>query len=266
VKKLQAMDSGLESFQQLGIFKYDGANQDLDIDNNEYNEVSSSVFIPAGQVLKVPTADGYFLEFQVDGFSEFYVTTQSLAGPDSPLPVKIISFTAKNQSAKGDVLLEWKTASEINMSRFELASSCDGKNFDVIRTVSPQGSVSQGQTYKAVHSPSSCNSDNIVYRLQAFDNGQLSPSKELRAAVRNDRAGENPILITNPVVDHQLHITGLSGDPTQIQLLDAMGRICFQTETSLTGFTQNISSIPSGLYSLQILSADTPQTFRILIR
>jgi hypothetical protein len=214
----------------------------------------------------VPTADGYFLEFQVDGFSEFYVTTQSLAGPDSPLPVKIISFTAKNQSAKGDVLLEWKTASEINMSRFELASSCDGKNFDVIRTVSPQGSVSQGQTYKAVHSPSSCNSDNIVYRLQAFDNGQLSPSKELRAAVRNDRAGENPIRITNPVMNQQLDIAGLSGNPTQIQLLDAMGRICFQTETSLTGFTQNISSIPSGLYSLQILSADTPQTFRILIR
>jgi hypothetical protein len=48
--------------------------------------------------------------------------------------------------------------------------------------------------------------------------------------------------------------------------LDATGRICFQTETRLTGFTQSISSIPSGLYSLQILSAGTPQTFRILIR
>ncbi len=266
VKKLQAMDAGLESFQQLGIFKYDGANQDLDIENNENNEVSSSVFIPAGQVLKVPTADGYFLEFQVDGFSEFYVTTQSLAGPDSPLPVEFISFTAKNQTAKGDVLLEWKTASEINLNRFELAASCDGKNFEVVRTVASQGSVSQGYTYRFVHTPSLCNSENVVYRLQSFDNGQLSPSKELRAVVRNDRAGENPVRITNPVINQQLEIANLSGDPTQIHILDATGRICYQTETSLTGFTQNISSIPSGVYSLQIVSADTQKTFRILIR
>ncbi|HOY96323.1 MAG TPA: T9SS type A sorting domain-containing protein, partial [Catalimonadaceae bacterium] len=266
VKKLQTIDPGLESFQQLGIFKYDGANQDLDIDNNEYNAASSSVFIPAGEVLKVPTADGYFLEFQVDGFSEFYVSTRSLAGPETPLPVELISFTARNQSVKGEVLLEWKTASEINLNRFELASSCDGKTFDVIRAVSPQGSVSQGQTYRVVHSPASCNAESIVYKLQAFDNGQVAPTKELRAIVKNDRAGENPVRITNPVINHQIDITGLSGDPTQIQLLDATGRICFQTETSQTGFTQNISMIPSGVYSVQILSADHPQTFRILIR
>jgi hypothetical protein len=194
------------------------------------------------------------------------VTTQSLAGPETPLPVEIISFTAHNQSAKGEVLLEWKTASEINLNRFELASSCDGKNFEVIRTVVPQGSVSQGQTYRVVHSPISCTSENIVYRLQSFDNGLAAPSKELRAAVRNDRAGQNPVLITNPVLDHQLHFAGLTGEPTSIQLIDGLGRTVFTAETSQTDFTQNISSIPSGVYSVQILSADTPQTFRIFIR
>jgi len=215
--------------------------------------------------LKVPTADGYFLEFEVDGFSEFYVSTQNLGGPETPLPVEIISFTARNSGSKGDVLIEWNTASEINLDRFEVSASCDGRNFEPITKTPSLGSKNEGKRYQFLHTGNSCNSSNTVYRLQAFDIGKSTSSAELRAIVKNTLAGSNQLRMVNPA-ENQLHIEGLTGETTRIQLSDALGRICIEKETEDTEFNENIEHLPAGMYSLRVLADGNPQTFKIIIR
>jgi hypothetical protein len=265
VKKLKAMDANLKSFQELGIFKYDGPSQDLSLENNQYNALANSVFIPASEVLKVPTSGGYFLEFHVNGFSEFYVSTQNLSGPETPLPVEIISFSAKSGSVKGEVVLDWKTASEINMDRFEVGYSCDGRNFETIRSVAPEGSSSLGKNYHVKHRPNSCDSENLMYRLLAYDKGMESPTLERKAVVRNPLAGAVTIQVQNPV-ENQLVVTGLQGDGAEVMLLDALGRTCLETTTNNTELRMDVRHLPAGLYRLRVMENGNPETIAIIIR
>ena len=50
VKGLIDADLRMSSFQKLGVFKYDGPNQDLDLDNNQIQS-NNSHFIPASEVM-----------------------------------------------------------------------------------------------------------------------------------------------------------------------------------------------------------------------
>src|ERR1044071_7395873 len=95
---------------ELGVSKYSDAN-----DANENGTITDDnsgnwLFIDAAHTKKVPFDKGYYAEFKVKNFSEFWLNNGGLSGNQS-LPVKLISFTAKKTSGT-NVLTEWVTASE----------------------------------------------------------------------------------------------------------------------------------------------------------
>src|SRR6185436_11618988 len=59
--------------------------------------------------------------------------SSGFADPGSPLPVQLISFTAKAEDRQ--VNLQWTTASEFNNDRFELEKSTDALHYETIGTV-----------------------------------------------------------------------------------------------------------------------------------
>ena len=63
---------------------------------------------------KVPFDKGYYAEFKVKDFSEFWLNNGGF-DKNQPLPVQLISFSARKKSGK-DVLAEWTTASEFNVN------------------------------------------------------------------------------------------------------------------------------------------------------
>ena len=56
-------DNNLKSFQNLAIFRYFGPNPDLLLNNNDYSSQNYYQFFPSDKITKVPTYDGYYLEF-----------------------------------------------------------------------------------------------------------------------------------------------------------------------------------------------------------
>jgi hypothetical protein len=60
------------------------------------------------------------------------------------LSASLLSFQAAAKDCQAD--LEWKTASEVNTSHFEVESSSDGRNFRAIGRVEAQGN-GNGRTY-----------------------------------------------------------------------------------------------------------------------
>jgi agmatine/peptidylarginine deiminase len=70
----------------------------------------------ARHVTKVPFDKGYYAEFQVQDFSEFWLNNGSFNN-NTPLPVHVTTFAAfrNNKTA----VLQW-TASEQNSSHFEI--------------------------------------------------------------------------------------------------------------------------------------------------
>lgn len=259
VKKLAEADSRMNSFQELGIFKYDGPDQDLSIENNS-DATGTGVFIPAGEVQKVPTAGGYYLEFSVNGFSEFYVTTHSLSGPDDPLAVSLISFTATPSHVKKQIDLEWITASEVNSDRFEVSYSCDGQNFEALQIRKSEGSPNQGYRYQFSHRPKSCASS-LIYKLIQYDKGSHKP-QEYRAMCQNPAFGLGSARVVNPVSD-RLHVFDLQ-PKSSLLLVDVLGKIWLQTESQSPEFEYSCSQLPKGNYWLKIDSETDRQTIPIV--
>jgi hypothetical protein len=97
----------------------------------------------------------------------------------TPLPVSLLLFEA--QAVNQNILVRWVTASESNVSHFELHRSIDGVNFFPITQVQPQGNTQNGHAY-------SYTDKDVVpgtmyyYKLKTVDvNGQISNSHTIKA-------------------------------------------------------------------------------------
>lgn len=124
---LQTYIPGLTSPGQLVITKYDGINED-----GIYNPAEgSSVLIPAALITTGTVLGFNYLEFEVAGFSEFWIHTGLTA-----LPLKFLSFAARKCNM--NVCLNWRTADEQQVSHFEVERSTDGVSFTSIGNVTAQ--------------------------------------------------------------------------------------------------------------------------------
>ena len=103
-----------------------------------------------------------------------FKTKFALGFPPSPLPVELISFTAKKEN--DFVKCEWQTASEINSDYFTLERSADGILFEPIATLKAAGHSTVIKSYSSIdENPLKGNS---YYRLRQTDtDGKISYSQ-----------------------------------------------------------------------------------------
>ena len=135
---------------ELGVTKFSSADiiENGDLADNGGGNWS---FIIPSNVSKVPFDKGYYAEFKVKDFSEFWLNN---GGPSNnqALPVELTSFTA-TKNASNDVLAEWVTASENNTARFEIELARGNEEFrqnifSKIGEVSSQGNSTTEQRYQ----------------------------------------------------------------------------------------------------------------------
>lgn len=88
----------------------------------------TSVLIPSSQITTGSLYGNNYLEFDVTGFSEFWIHTGNFV-----LPLQLLSFTAQKCN-NNQVCLNWKTTNEQNVSHFEIEKSIDGRSFISIGT------------------------------------------------------------------------------------------------------------------------------------
>ena len=134
--------------------------------------------------------DRYYAEFEVKDFSEFWLSDGGL-NKNTPLPLKLLSFTAKKQNGK-DVLAEWTTGEEYNISRFEIEVAKGNSDYQLNRftrigSVNSQGN-SNGEHRYSFTDLEINKSDVRYYRLKIIEaDGSFSYS-----AIR-------PVVFTNDV-------------------------------------------------------------------
>ena len=250
LEALQAADSSIRSFQDLGIYQYAGTGADLSLDNNPSAGGQSNFILPR-DVLKVPTADGYFLEFSVSFFSEFYISSRKPGTQDSlTLPVHLVFFGAQQENEKAPVTLEWETTSEILANRFDLAFSCDRKNFTVFHTEAAKGHSQGGKLYSVLHTPPACNGDNLIYRLRQFDIGSSEPSFQTFAQIRNGNRVNPLVIAENPAVS-ELKLLGMNAQ-SQVSVYNAEGKKVASWDWEGTETRKDIGFLPPGLYFITI--------------
>nr|WP_262904856.1 T9SS type A sorting domain-containing protein [Hymenobacter pini] len=174
----------------------------------------------------------------------------------SPLPVTLVSFTAK---AKGNqVALNWVTASELNNKQFEVQRSRDGRTFETILVKEGKGTTSTSSTYnefdkKPLNGLS-------YYRLKQVD---IDGSSSFSSAVTVNFLNSGEVtMYPNPVEDLlTIDLAGSASNVT-VTVTDMTGRV-ISTQQLSADSKLNMTSLQPGIYMVTVGSGDAKVTRRI---
>jgi hypothetical protein len=192
----------------------------------------------------------------VTSFSPFTFGTLT---PNNALPVELLYFTAVKEGSTS--LLQWSTALEINSDYFSIERSTDGGNtFIEIEQVSAAGNSTQPLTY-FTHDQAPASGLNY-YRLRIVD---LDASYEYSNIVALNF--ETAIFISvypNPA-NGTVTIESNSLPVSTVSLYDVTGKLVIELHDITTTKSQiDISTLPEGIYYLQVNSESQKQTFKLV--
>ncbi len=246
---LKLADPSITSPADLVVIKQPGTNNVLDA----YTPV-------AGEVIIQPTAwkavdGGYYLEFPVSSFSNFFIFKG-----DGVLPVTWLNITAQKINST-QALVIWNVANEVNAKEYTVQISKDGIHFQDACIVLAVNKPEYQCTIDILQS-------NINYiRVQQKDiDGHSTTSKLI---VLRDRAENKKYnLFPNPANTYcNLRSIGNDEMIEQLVLFNAAGGVVWKQGkpvVTASGIQIPLSLLPAGLYHLQITGTKTTQTIKLI--
>ena len=256
----------------LGISKYSDADDNFEngtlLDDNQ----GIWTFINSSNARKVPFDKGYYAEFKVNNFSEFWLNNGGFDN-NQALPVQLLSFTARKKTNSGDVLTEWITASEFNVRRFEIEVAKGNTDFQLNRftkigEVSSLGNSTTDQRYSFTDIEAG-KTGVRYYRLKIIDTDGSTKYSPIRPVVFSDeikwQVNPNP----SAGIFNVLYQAG-AGEPVSFTLYDLGGKAVKQIAATADGFVQKMmldisnSRFASGLYLLKVTAGSRKETFNLL--
>ena len=172
----------------LGVTKYSDPDNNFENGTIADNNQGVWTFVIPSRATKVPFDKGYYAEFKVNNFSEFWLNTGGLTG-SQPLPVELKQFNVR-KLPQDAVMAEWVTASEYNVNRFEIEVARGNTDFQTGRyaklgEVPSQGNSDREQRYQFADVEAG-KSGVRYYRLRIIDNDGSVRYSAIRPLVFND--------------------------------------------------------------------------------
>lgn len=236
------------SAYELAVTKYSGSNEDGDLTND--GSVAWN-FYPHNAVRKVPYAQGYYLEFTVKSFSEFWFA-KDFIGFGTPLPVRLASFSAT--PAESSTRLEWRTAEEENASYFEIQRSPDARIWTSLPINTP--AIGEGgHHYVAIDA--SPLAGVAYYRLKMIDLDKTFAYSQI-VSVDFAGTGNSPVvLFPNPVTD-KLYIRSGNRRFSSVRLHSLSGVNLYTSAENQS--VVEVGALTSGVHWVTIHYADGSQS------
>lgn len=242
---------------EAGVTQYSSiiSEEDSTLDNNISG--MRKFHLPRTGVRVVPYDNGYYAEYAVTNFSEFWINGGGNA-QNTALPVLLEKFTATRVEETG--VLEWTTSNEVNTSAFVIEKSFDGNHFAAIGSLPANpGSVSRNYRFIDPHLAGGFN----YYRLRIKDRDGLATLSPVRVI---QFAGNDFVLRVqpNPVVENFVEVS-TSSKCNRIELCDVSGRVLkSMTATGLQN-TMYLRGIAGGVYFLNVLTGAGRKTVKIIV-
>jgi hypothetical protein len=253
----------------LGVSKYS--------DNNDANENGTIAdnnqgvwsFITSDKVVKVPFDKGYYAEFKVKDFSEFWLNNGGF-NTATPLPVQLTEFEA--QKSGGDVLLQWKTANEENVSRYEIEvargnDDLQSGRYSKLGEVASNGNSASGFSY--TFTDRELNKSGVrYYRLKIVDTDGSFRYSPVRSVLFGD------VMVWQVYPNPSEGVFNLAfqlerNHKLSARLFDAQGRLLKEYDVLATGMPQKLgiditgAGFASGVYLLEVSAGDRKEGFRV---
>lgn len=182
----------------------------------------------------------------------------------TPLPVELVRFHASLDGINA-VALEWETASELNNSHFHVERSTDGKHFKTIGRVKGAGTSAIPHQY--TFSDTNIPRGTVYYRLAQIDFDGTSTYSSIKS-VRN--VGSDGVAFKAYPVPTQdaLQVANLeSRDVQHYTVLNLAGTTLLHKrygQANNSSFSIDVSSLPEGLYFLQLRTAEGTHMLRFV--
>jgi uncharacterized repeat protein (TIGR03803 family) len=181
---------------------------------------------------------------------------------NTPLPIKLLSFTASLQNTN-TTSLQWQIATAEDGSKYELQRSIDSRSYT---TVNLQTGTSSGTRF--AYTDNALASGTYYYRLKITDkDGKVLYSNT--AVIKVGSKEQSILVYPNPVIRGQsMQLTLQNITSTSIEIINAAGQIVYNNTNKQNGsFSLPLSSLlPSGYYTLKIISKDKITTQKLSIQ
>jgi hypothetical protein len=174
----------------------------------------------------------------------------------APLPLKLISFSAMYTNSRAE--LTWRTATEVNVSHFEIEKSTDGINFTEAGIVMAKGNEADITTYSFNDNINTEQEKIIYYRLRMVDIDGQSKFSETRI-IRVGTKQQNTVSIIaypNPA-GNEVRVTipnSWQRKKSVYEIVTLSGQTVLRSENASSNQTESltINNLSAGLYILRV--------------
>ncbi|MBO9614720.1 MAG: T9SS type A sorting domain-containing protein [Dyadobacter sp.] len=182
------------------------------------------------------------------------------AGLSTPLPVKLIDFSAAREG--NTATLSWSTSEESNSDYFEVQRSGDAKAWEKLKTIAAKGESSVEAHYSAVDD-NPMNGTNF-YRLKMVDKDGTFALSKIKSVDFELKTGYT--LFPNPISD-KLNFKSTEDwkNVTSIKIYNAQG-VEVYTSPSVPVKEVDVRTLPSGTYVVKLSRKSQPsQSYKVVI-
>jgi len=252
---------------QIGVTSY--SDVDASFENGTLRDNLQGIwqFITPENVTIVPYDKGYYAEFKVKGFSEFWLNAGGLSGT-GVLPLKLLHFSAQKSGAD-EVLVQWQTAAEEGVAAFEIelarnSSDVQQNKFEKIGAVAPKGGPVQQQY--SFTDKEAFKTGTRYYRLKIKnEDGSFSYSPVRTVVFETVQIWQ---VFPNPSAGvFHLVYQAAAGSTVQLQVTDVAGRIIYQQSVVANGLIQkqevNLTTQTLGVYLLKVAHGTGKEVYKL---
>ena len=257
-------DAGLDTTIALGDSAFVGSLTN-GIPNITWYNSSGTVIktgVPGFYVTPTITST-YIIEQTVCGYTSRDTVTVHV----NPLPLHWLRFKATVISSlsfgegRGEVLLNWQTANEENVSHFNVQRSIPGKEFVDIGEVKANNGSYNEYSFIAPPRPEG-GSEKLFFRIQSIDKDGMRSYSPVRSVTLNAQV-QRLTIYPNPASD-KIHIE--YNNLKQITITDAMGRVVLNKQVTGNKTTLTVNGLPKGLYLLRVMNEENnSETSKLMI-
>ncbi len=229
---------------------------------HKYAGAISSANIGDPSTQSSPTLQGTFgADFWIEGgfgngFSGF-----GMGLPPNPLPVQLINFSAQTQIES--IRLFWNVANELNIQRYVVEKSYDGKEFFAIGSVTAENQ--DNYSFVDVNPKFGKN----YYRLRIEEAERIAYST---IVVAEWGKGTTISVYPNPAREKiYLTIASFENTPVQIRFTNTLGQE-ISNENDVLSLNQNyqkeleVSSLSKGMYLLEIITSQNRYLIKVIVQ
>ncbi len=191
-----------------------------------------------------------FTSFKNNTTGPFAITIN----PVNTIPVKLVSFTAEKDKTSGN-LIKWSTAEEINIEKYQVLRSTDGKNFDAVTGAELIAKGSSGNASYSFTDATPVTGINF-YRLKITEKGGKSSVGSI-ASVNNRKGGGTIRLYPNPTINFlNVDVKSSSVGKAMVTIVNSAGETVYTKQYTLNNqavLSVDVKRIAPGKYFVKTI-------------